>query len=271
VLEEITEDTLPPLLQTQFLGRRLYAFGQCESTLLCARQLLKGASPAALHGALIVADYQTGGRGRNGHTWTSAKGLSLLFTLILDATHDAFASPMSVTFTAAVAVVEALRRQGIPHCNIKWPNDVLSPDGRKLCGILTESPSPHVLISGIGINVNQCAEDFPEELRNTVCSARMLAGQPLSRLALLADVLKELESNLELPHQAIIAKWQRLCNTLGRNVRVRVAGHDTFGQAVGLDEDGSLILRRMDGSLENVRSGEVEELRPCSIPPVFSS
>jgi BirA family biotin operon repressor/biotin-[acetyl-CoA-carboxylase] ligase len=191
----------------------------------------------------------------------SGKGQSLLFTLILDATNSALASPASVTFVAAVAVVEALRNQGVPGCSIKWPNDVLSPDGRKLCGILTESPSPNVLISGIGINVNQSAENFPDALRNIACSARMLAGQPLSRLALLADVLEALETNLELPREAVMEKWQRFCGTLGRNVRIRVAGRETFGQAVGLDDDGSLILRRPDGRLENVRSGEVEELR----------
>ena len=97
----------------------------------------------------------------------------------------------------AVAVHRVLNKAGAGGCSIKWPNDVLAADGRKLCGILTEEATcaatgGRAFIVGVGINVNQSTTDFPDELRDKASSLRILLGEAVSRCSLLKDVLKEL-------------------------------------------------------------------------------
>ena len=296
--EDITGDSLLPLLKTTAIGRKMYAFSRCESTSVFARRLLEGRGPTAgaplqaLHGTLVVADYQTAGRGRNANTWAAGPGNSLLFSVILDPASCGgdpaidtsadgpapnTAAPRGATLpqdpgesnrttlASAVAVVQALHKMGASQCTIKWPNDVLAPDGRKLCGILTERVarrgSSPALIVGIGINVNQTEQDFPEDLRLDAASLRQVLGRPASRLLLLKDVLEDLERCLTLPSQALFTKWRRHCSTLDRNVVVRTAAGEVFGQAIGLESDGSLVLRLETGRLQTVHSGDIRELR----------
>jgi BirA family biotin operon repressor/biotin-[acetyl-CoA-carboxylase] ligase len=291
---EITADSLLPLLRTRVLGRRVHAFGRCDSTNRVARHLLESRGPDGLrpidHGALIVTDHQNAGRGRNGRSWVSSPGGSLLFTLILNPDlvfpDDADRDPEDqvralirksglVTMAAAVAVVRAVRVVGGPLCPIKWPNDVLAPDGRKLSGILTERvvrPDDGAgLVCGIGVNVNQAEEDFPPELRESAASVRMLKGGEPSRLRLLAELLGQFELLFSLPEADVFNVWKNLCVTIGKTVRVRLHDRVLRGQALGVEEDGRLILRDESGQLECVSAGDVEELRgvpvarPCSM------
>jgi len=290
--EEITEDTLFPLLRTTRLGRTIHAFSVCDSTSLFARRLLERREPPP-HGTLVVADYQRAGYGRHARPWQAPAGTALLFSLILYPEECASVSAGRATMAAGAAVIDALRAEGPAKCAIKWPNDILAPDGRKLCGILTEqtrvvqqadehvsresparsedgdrpvatranAPRRHALITGIGINVNQSEEDFPEPLRGSATSVRLAVGRPISRLRLLAAVLKALEHYLAQPDEALFDAWQHACTTLGRTVRVRLADRVMVGQALGLESDGSLILRHASGTLETIHSGDVEELR----------
>jgi len=260
---EITEDGLREVLRTDALGRRVFAFGRCESTNVLARRLLE-ANPVPPHGAVVTAEFQTAGRGRNGHVWTAPSGSSLLFSVILDST---LLAPVwrgedasRLTMAAAVAVVSGLGRAGAPGCAIKWPNDVLTGEGRKICGILIERTG-RFLIAGIGINVNQREMDFPEEIRGSSSSVRLLAERAVDRLGLLGIVLEEFENSIGSDPEDLFRLWLRRCHTLGRYVRVRIAGRAVSGQVVGFEPDGTLILRHPSGPLERVHSGDVEELR----------
>jgi BirA family transcriptional regulator, biotin operon repressor / biotin---[acetyl-CoA-carboxylase] ligase len=291
--DDVTADNLLPLLKTAAIGRKMYAFNRCESTSVFARRLLESHEPTAavsldaLHGTIVTADCQTGGRGRNGNAWMAAPRSSLLFSVILDPARCGDARPESsapdeqpvsaerrsfeppesnrTTLASAVAVVLALHKMGAADCSIKWPNDVLAPDGRKLCGILTERVARRgasaALITGIGINVNQVEEDFPEDLRSRATSLRQVLGHSISRLSLLAEVLESLERSLALSLGVLFAKWHRHCSTLGRHVTVQTPDGEAFGHAVGLEWDGSLILRLENGVLQTYHSGEVREVR----------
>lgn len=196
---------------------------------------------------------------------------ALLFDATPPAARDAVAFEVParahiVTMAASLAVVRALEAAGAAGCTIKWPNDVLDPRGRKLCGALTESVArgagrPPALVAGVGINVAQRASDFPPELRERASSACLVAGRPVARTALLARFLEELEAALELSDATLFRAWERRCSTLGRMVRARIAGHAIVGQALGVEGDGSLVLRLESGLQEILRSADVEEVR----------
>ena len=164
------------------------------------------------------------------------------------------------TMAAALAVVRAVRQVGAGRCSIKWPNDVLAPDGRKICGILSERFGAAIVV-GIGVNVNQSADDIPPELASTATSLRIMLGHTVSRLELLAAVLGELERCLAMDGAALLEAWGARCSTLGRGVRVRCAGRSLVGEALGVEAGGALVVRLASGGVETVHSGDVEELR----------
>jgi BirA family transcriptional regulator, biotin operon repressor / biotin---[acetyl-CoA-carboxylase] ligase len=262
-IEELTEDTLLPVLKTEYIGHRLVSLGECESTNLFARRLLESRI-APEHGTVVSADYQWGGRGRNGRIWQARVGLSLLFSIILYPEKCRTDAPFRATMAASVAVASALREAGFDRCSIKWPNDILCPDGRKICGILSETASGSgvpTLITGIGINVNQSKDGFAPGLSDTAISLRMLRGVNVSRLEILARVLEKLEDCLDMSAEELFSAWEMLCSTLGRTIRVRLGDETLVGQAIGLENDGRLIVRLASGKSEAISSGDVEQLR----------
>jgi BirA family biotin operon repressor/biotin-[acetyl-CoA-carboxylase] ligase len=144
---------------------------------------------------------------------------------------------------------------------LKWPNDVLV-GGRKICGILLESEITGQVVNyvllGIGVNVNADVSAYPE-IAAIATSAAAEAGRPVSREALAAAVLNELEE-LYLAVQAgqpVQDEWRARLETLGRQVRVTSGQAVEEGLAEDVDGDGSLILRRPDGSRVTIVAGDV--------------
>ncbi|MBN1866201.1 biotin--[acetyl-CoA-carboxylase] ligase [Candidatus Sumerlaeota bacterium] len=272
--EEITEDALRPFLTATRLGRVVHAFKECESTNLFARRLVESERRPE-HGTLIVADHQRAGRGRHARGWCALPGQALLFTLILHAPQrqrdeEEGVDPTrgsAVTMAVSVGVARALRREGIEGAAIKWPNDVLASSGRKLCGILIEqiaSPArgrDDVFVAGVGINVNQTAGDFPSELCPIASSIRIELGKAVSRLAILARVLEEIEKCLDTSPEALFRAWERLSSTVGKSVRIRQGGRVLAGTAQHLEPDGRLVVRMPSGDVRSFHSAEIEELR----------
>jgi BirA family biotin operon repressor/biotin-[acetyl-CoA-carboxylase] ligase len=213
--------------------------------------VLELARQGAPEGTLAVADAQSSGRGRWGRAWEGAAGKSLLFSLLLRPGQGEL-SQLSAVF--GVALAEAC---GIGE--LKWPNDLLL-SGRKAAGILIEG-NRDALVLGIGLNVNQVPEDFPEELRGAATSLRIQQGRELEREAVLARILRSCESHYDLwrqgAFQEIREAWTKRASYLGQRVR---AG-DVEGTLLGLNEDGSLSIRCGQG-IEKLVSGEVFGLRP---------
>jgi BirA family biotin operon repressor/biotin-[acetyl-CoA-carboxylase] ligase len=245
-------------LKTRFLRGPVHHFETLDSTNDFAKEL---ASREAPEGTVVVAETQTGGRGRLGREWNSPPGVGLYVSLVLRPMLPPMELPQ-ITLTTAVAVVRAIRRVTGVAPGIKWPNDLLV-NGKKLGGILTEMETEsdrirHVVI-GLGLNVNN--PDFPPELAETATSLSQAVGGTLSRVDLLKAWLEEFEAlyerflNQGFPE--ILAEWKRHTVTLGRAVTVRQGPREISGQAVDVAPDGTLLIYTPGGEIVRVTSGEI--------------
>ena len=220
------------------------------------------------HGAVIVADAQTAGRGRRGRSWVSAPGENLYFSLLLKPDFAPEQASM-LTLVMALAVAQGIEavcgdvRKEAPGVQIKWPNDIVI-GGRKVCGILTEMQAVpgsirHVVI-GVGININQAV--FEEEGLMHASSLYLATGRQIDRQGLLAEVLCRFETLYAAFCQAaslkpILKAYQDRLVNQGKEVRVLEPQGAYEGIALGVDEQGQLLVQRADGSVEAVYAGEV--------------
>ena len=207
--------------------------------------------PEDPEGAVAVTDFQTGGRGRLGRTWTAPPGTALLCSVLLRPPPGSRIAQLSLVggLAAAWAVEAALGRSA----QLKWPNDVLV-DGRKVAGVLAEARDG-VVVLGVGLNVNQTAAELPEDARVPAASLRTLDGAERDRDELLAGLLERLEaaydSWLAGGLTALHAELSSRDALAGRAVTV----DGRSGRALGIDEEGRLVLD--SGPVE---SGEVSLL-----------
>jgi BirA family transcriptional regulator, biotin operon repressor / biotin---[acetyl-CoA-carboxylase] ligase len=253
-------------LHTGRMGRAYLPLAICDSTNDCCARLARQGAP---EGQLVVADTQTGGRGRLGRTWFSPAGQNLYLSLLLrPRVPAARLPPLTLIAGAAIAdvLVRALAGSGAGP-RLKWPNDVEVDTGdgqiRKLAGILTEMATEreqirHVVL-GIGINVNQSA--FPAPLEGRATSLQFLSGRPHDRSRLLADLLDALEPAYDQALRdggaAGLARWRSLA-ALPRPCRIsRPQGEVLVGTAVDVDAEGALLVRDESGELQRVLSGEL--------------
>jgi len=206
---------------------------------------------------VVLADEQTGGRGRLDRAWASPSGgiwCSLLVRPDLPAAHAPIA-----TLAAAVAVTEAVATVGV-DAGIKWPNDVLVGDQeRKLAGILTEMAGEHDriewLIVGIGLNANV----DPEALPAGATSLREHVGD-VDRRELTQTILDRLAEHLRAP-QSVLDAWTEHSLTLGQQVRVETPAEAIVGEAVDVTFPGTLVIEG-EGGQRTVTAGDCEHLRP---------
>jgi BirA family biotin operon repressor/biotin-[acetyl-CoA-carboxylase] ligase len=260
--DRLTALELRPLLSTHDIGQVLHHFEVISSTNDHAREL---AEEGAGHGEVVVAESQTGGRGRRGRPWVSPPGRNAYLSVVLRPELPPARAP-ELTLLASVAVCDALRQAGVPAA-IKWPNDVLAGD-RKIAGILTELASEpervHWVVIGIGVNVNATPADFPPELRDIATSILIERGTPAPRALFVAACLTALEGWLdrhaEEGFEPVRLAWRERSGTLGRDVTVRLDDREIVGRAEDIDEVGALLVRTRD-RLERILSGDVLHLR----------
>ncbi len=242
-------------------GPHLHWFDTIESTNTHARALAKQGAP---QGTVLIADRQTGGRGRMGRSFHSPGGVGVYFTVILRPQSHA-TELMHLTCAAAVAACEAVETVTGLNPGIKWTNDLVYGT-RKLGGILTElglKPDGTVdyAIIGIGINCCQSESDFPEEIRSIAVSLSMVTGKTVSRSRLCAALMEaffRIDRLLLTGREEIMERYRTRCVTLGREISlVRSDGEVHHGKALDIDSEGALIVLHHDGHLETVSSGEV--------------
>ncbi len=212
----------------------------------------------------IFAGEQTGGRGRRGRSFYSPAGLGLYLTGLY---RPKSLPPFLSNFTAYVAVAVCL---AIEHtCGlrtaIKWPNDILY-EGRKLCGILTElavegeSGAVEYLITGMGVNVGQQEEDFPEEIRDTAGSLLMACGTKPPLSSLCAALINELDRAYDAflrTDETYRELYRERCDTLGRPIYILSGDLKTPAFAEDLAGDFGLMVSYEDGRRETIYAGEV--------------
>ena len=241
-------------LKTRFIGQRIIYYPKLTSTMDVAR---REAQQGAAEGTVVIAGEQTAGRGRIKRAWLSPKG-SIALSVIL---YPGVTYLPSLIMLASLAVVHSIDKVAGLKSQVKWPNDVLI-NGRKVCGILVESEvrgdKVNYAIIGIGINANFRVSDFPE-ISSIATSLSDELGRDISRLDLIQCLLVEIE-RLYLTLQAggsIYEEWRDNLVTLGRRVHVK-SGEDVYeGIAEEVARDGSLLLRRSDGSLTKIVAGDV--------------
>lgn len=256
----LTEQILSLLPPGHPWGQHLIHMETVDSTNTFAKNLAQQGAPA---GTVIIADTQTGGRGRLGRSFSSPEGLGLYFSLILRP-HCQPGLLMHLTCAVGVAATQAVRSTSGIAPGIKWTNDLIVGQ-RKLGGILTElgidsaTGLVDYAIVGIGINCLQRQEDFPPELQQMATSLALSGGRA-DRAALAAELivqLSALEQNLLTEKKALMASFARHCVTIGQEVSIVRADQIRHGKAVGIDEDGALLVDFPDGSHAAISSGEV--------------
>jgi BirA family biotin operon repressor/biotin-[acetyl-CoA-carboxylase] ligase len=213
----------------------------------------------------VVADVQTGGRGREGRPWASPAGGLYLSVLLRPRVEKVGLLPLA----AGVAVAEAAEEMGV-RTELKWPNDVLS-SGRKLAGILCESASGPAAVEwvvlGIGVNVLVEPAAAPAGLAGPVTSLAAEGAAAPSVLGTAAAVLARLGvwyDALRSRPDAVVSAWRmRAAPWWGALVDARTADGSLRGRLRDVDEEGALVVELGDGERRRLFSGEVSQVRPA--------
>lgn len=253
-------------LRTRHLGRPCEVLERTASTNDVALDRLDAGAP---HGHLVVADEQTGGRGRRGRTWHSPPGLAIHASLVLRGDRS-LPAPTALVAAVGLGIAEGLEAIAPVHVGIKWPND-LWISGRKVAGILVEArgfrPDAPALVAGFGINVLQTSADFPPGLRPTATSLAAETGRRLDRGAVLRAVLAALEPRVDDvlaggPLGALHDAYRARSVLLGRRVALDDGDESVVGVVADLSATDGLVLRTDDGVHRHVAAERASEVRP---------
>lgn len=255
----LSGDEIASYLRTDWAGQNLVYYDETDSTNTQAKTL---AEYGGAHGTLVVADKQCAGKGRRGRSWSSPSGSSIYMSLLLKPDMNPNKASM-LTLVMAQSVAEAIREQEGLDAKIKWPNDIVI-GGRKVCGILTEMSAEvdyiHYVVIGVGINVNM--EEFPEEIRATATSLRIEQGHEVKRAELIACVMRRFEEHYQLfIKTGDLSGMRDVYNALlvnrDREVCVLEPQNEYRAHAIGINENGELLVRREDGEVTAIYAGEV--------------
>ena len=242
------------------IGSEILVFDAIDSTNDLAKQYLES---DVAEGLVLIADSQTGGRGRMGRSWVSLQGVGIYLSVILKPQIQPSRVPQ-LTLLAGLATTLAVNEFTRQKARLKWPNDVLL-NGKKLCGILCEYHSTQNreagVIVGIGINVNHTLTDFPDDLKSSATSLRIETGNSIDRLALVRALIGNLDQQYDAylgnGEQAVIEKWLENSDMAGKKITVTQGKSATHGTALGLDSQGRLLLLSEKGEELAFDSGEV--------------
>jgi len=256
----LADDLLARLGKTKVIGRDIHVFEQTTSTNDVIEKL---ARDGVKEGVVVFAESQTRGRGRLGRKWISPARKGLWFSILLRPDlHPQETTQLTVA--SATALRRAIQSETGLKPEIKWPNDILI-GGKKVAGILTELSAEldkvRYVILGIGVDVNQDANEFPSELCKTATSLKIETGETISRAELAAAILRELDFDYARicagKFTAVADEWEENCSTIGRDVTVQIGDRKIRGHAESLDDDGALLLRTEHGHLERITGGDV--------------
>ena len=238
----------------------IHWFDTIDSTNTEAKKMAQAGAP---HGTVLIADNQTGGRGRMGRSFSSPAGMGIYMSVILRPGCKA-GELMHLTCAAGVCMCDAVESVTGFRPEIKWINDLIAC-GKKLGGILTELslvPGTDIVdfaIVGVGINCLQAEEDFPEELRDIAISLASVT-EAVDRAALAASMVCNfgaMDYLLLTQKEGLMACYRRDCCTLGQDIYLIRGDKKIPCHALDVDQDGGLSVIFSDGTTEIVTSGEV--------------
>jgi BirA family biotin operon repressor/biotin-[acetyl-CoA-carboxylase] ligase len=250
-LEELRQELIRP----GGLWRKVDLVAETGST---NADLAASARQGEVSGAVLITDYQSAGRGRQGRTWTAPPASGIAMSILV---RPAGIDPSRWTWLsllAGLAVSDGVRRAADLAAVLKWPNDVLIAD-RKVCGILSErvdTAEGPACVVGIGINVGLAEDELPVASATSLAIAASQLGTELpSRTAVIATVLAAFEllyrrwEALDGNDASLAAAYAERCDTLGRPVRVLLTEQrNVEGIADRIDPDGRLVVRTDSGT-----------------------
>jgi BirA family biotin operon repressor/biotin-[acetyl-CoA-carboxylase] ligase len=251
------------MVSAMWAGRwQVQRFTEIDST---NSYLKEQARAGATEGMVAVAEHQTAGRGRMDRRWEAPPGAALLMSVLL---RPDLAPEQLHLCTAAVALAaaEAAEQVAGVRPDLKWPNDLLLGEG-KVAGVLAEAdfegPAVHHVVVGIGINLSWPG---PPDVGGTCLDDHRPGATPTDRDQLLDALLEALsprraQLDSEEGRTALAAELRQRCATVGREVRVELAGETLSGLATGIDDAGRLLLES-DGATRVIAAGDVVHLRP---------
>ena len=259
VPDKLLPDEIERGLKTSVIGKKIIVYEKCSSTSDVADEIARSGGK---EGTIIFAEHQMDGRGRLGRKWISHKGKDILCSVIL----RPYMTPQNsslITIIAAASVCEVLREFGI-LAGIKWPNDIVVK-GRKIGGILTEINTEmdriNYVILGIGLNVNSSLKNLSSKVFKTATSMIDETGNKVDRIEAVRKLLEFMDYKYEKlkrgKYSDIIRECIDFSETLGRVVKIRSGKKVYAGYAQDFDDSGALNLRKDDGVVEKVVSGEL--------------
>jgi BirA family biotin operon repressor/biotin-[acetyl-CoA-carboxylase] ligase len=248
-------------LKTQFIGKKIRYRENTPSTIWVGKQMCSEGDVGKMHGMVIIAEEQTGGIGRMGRAWVSPSG-GIWITVVLKPRMP-IDHIFMITMAGSIAVARAIRKEYDLGALIKWPNDIFIGN-KKVAGLLlelaAEADAVHYCLLSIGIDVNVPLNQFSPALQKDITSISTEVGHEVDRASFLARILKEFESRYLLiescEYETIIREWKSLSCTLENRVQIRTLKNSFEGDAIDIDEFGALIIRKDNGKLERVISGD---------------
>jgi BirA family transcriptional regulator, biotin operon repressor / biotin---[acetyl-CoA-carboxylase] ligase len=244
------------------IGRAIEYHAEIGSTNDRARQALTEADG---EGLAVVADLQTAGRGRRGRSWVSPAGVNLTVSVGLRPRIEPPAAGL-LGIVSALAVRDACASL-VPDADlrVKWPNDVVAADGRKLAGLLVETSLEDGRVAdaviGVGINVNWRRVEMPADVAVRATSLLELGGAIVDRVALLGRLLAALEAEVAALErgESPVARLSAVSALDGRRVTVDLGAERLEGSAAGVNEEGLLLLDTKQGRVA-LAIGEVTSI-----------
>ncbi|WP_445169177.1 biotin--[acetyl-CoA-carboxylase] ligase [Mycolicibacterium sp. Dal123E01] len=254
--------SLPPLSEIPL--RRVDIVETTGST--NADLLARHAAGEDIRGAVLLAEHQSAGRGRNGRSWSAPPRSQIALSLGVDATGVPAEGWGWLPLLTGVALVDAVRNATGIEAGVKWPNDILVDSG-KLAGILAEVAAPDpVIVVGLGLNVTLTADEAPDP---RATSLQMLGAAMLDRDTLLTAILRELTTRIDRwqrakgPDATLVEDYRQRSSTLGSRVRAVMPGNSEItGVAVDIDALGRLSIDT-GTEVATVSAGDITHLRPA--------
>ena len=252
-------------LETKVLGQQAYYFDSVDST---QNQAMKMVNESKKEGIIIIAEKQTGGRGRSGRKWISPKG-GIWFSIILHPKFD-ISNTTLFPIASSLALSIAIQKTCKVSTELKWPND-LTIKGKKLAGMLIdasfESNKIENLVLGVGINFNVNVKEIENELKKTPnfygVSSLNDQKNKSTQIELIQSFLLELEKVYEELNKnqikKTIAEWTKRSSTIGKKVEMNTLDGKITGKAIKIDEDGGLIIKNKDKT-SKVFAGDIIHL-----------
>ena len=213
---------------------------------------------------VIAAAEQTGGRGRYNRSFSAKPNLGIYFTIKVNSSAEKLIPIENVTFyplIAALSVCVAIKKLCGIELKIKWPNDLLY-DEKKICGILTEasieaeSREVAYVIVGIGVNINNNIEDFPDELRDKATSLKIISGKKYDRADIICEIVGNFTSLSSLPRSEMLREYRKYLIT-GRKISFMYNNIECTGTIQDINDSGNLIVLCSDGDFMTIQSGEI--------------